>query len=123
MLVLLGEKWAEATIYLQIFCFAYMFDHICSINLNLLYIKGRSDLVLKLEVIKKSIAFIILIVSIKYGVIWICASKILYTQIAVLINTYYTGKLFHLGYLQQIRDFGPFLLLSLLVCDVPHFIF
>ena len=121
VLVLLGAKWAEAIIYLQIFCFAYMFDHICSINLNLLYVKGRSDLVLKLEVIKKSIAFVILLISIKYGVIWICASTILYTQIAVLINTYYTGKLFHLGYIQQIRDFGPFFILSLIVC-APFYI-
>lgn len=122
VLFLLGKKWEDATIYLQIFCFAYMFDHICSINLNLLYVKGRSDLVLKLEIIKKTIAFIILIISIKFGVIWICASKIIYTQIAVWINTYYTGKLFRLGYFQQIRDFSPFFALSILTCIPFYFI-
>ena len=116
ILCVLTDKWSGAVIFLQIFCFAMMFDHICQLNLNLLQVKGRSDLFLKLEIIKKVIAVGILLISIPLGVLAICVSKIIYTQIAVYINTYYTGKLFHLGYMQQIRDFMPYLGLSLVAC-------
>lgn len=113
---ILTDKWADAIIYLQIYCFAIMFDHICCINLNLLQVKGRSDLFLRLEIIKKTISIAILFASIPFGVIGICISKIIYSQIAVFINTYYTGKLFHLGYVTQLKDFIGFLLYSILAC-------
>lgn len=116
VLILLADKWTHAIVYLQIFCFALMFDHLSQLNLNLLQVKGRSDLFLRLEIIKKTISFAILIASIPFGVLAICLSKVVYTQIAVAINTYYTGKLFHLGYAAQWRDFSPYLLLSLLAC-------
>lgn len=117
VLFLLTAKWLKAVIFLQVFCFAVMFDHICQLNLNLLQVKGRSDLFLRLEIIKKTISMAILLASIPFGVLAMCASKVLYTQIAVYINTYYTGKLFGLGYKQQIKDFAPYLILSLLSCS------
>ncbi len=116
VLLLLTAKWAESIIYLQIFCFAIMFDHVCRINLNLLEVKGRSDLFFRLEVIKKAISIAILFASIPFGVIGICISKVIYTQIAVFINTYYTGKLFNLGYIAQIKDFSGFFVKSILAC-------
>lgn len=122
VLLLLSSKWEDAIVYLQIYSFSIMFDHINSINLNLLQVKGRSDLFLRLEVIKKAISTIILFVSIPFGVIGICVSKIIYTQIAVFINTYYTGKLFGLGYVEQFGDFGKFLLLSVVAC-LPAYLF
>lgn len=122
VLFLLTAKWAECIIYLQIFCFAIMFDHICRINLNLLEVKGRSDLFLRLEIIKKTISIAILFASIPFGVIGICVSKVIYTQIAVFINTYYTGKLFNLGYVAQIKDFSGFLLKSIIACAPAYMI-
>ena len=85
--------------------------------MNLLQVKGRSDLFLKLEIVKKSISMMILFASIPFGVLFICISKVIYTQIAVFLNTYYTGKLFYLGYWQQLRDFMPYLLLSVIACS------
>lgn len=121
ILIVLTEKWSDAIIYMQIFCLAYMFEHISTINLNLLNVKGRSDLFLKLEVIKKIIAFIILIAAIPLGVLAICLSKVIYSIIALFINTYYTGKLFNLGIKKQIEDFGKYTILSFLSC-IPSFI-
>lgn len=99
-----------------------MFDHICRINLNLLEVKGRSDLFLRLEIIKKTISIAILFASIPFGVIGICVSKVIYTQIAVFINTYYTGKLFNLGYIAQIKDFSGFLIKSIIACAPAYLI-
>lgn len=118
---LLTVKWEECIIYLQIYCFSIMFDHICRINLNLLQVKGRSDLFFRLEVIKKSISLIILLASIPFGVIGICISKVIYSQIAVFINTYYTGKLFNLGYRKQVKDFSSYFVLSI-VCVIPSYL-
>lgn len=121
ILVLLSEKWTNSIIYLQVFCFAYMFDHICQLNLNILYVKGRSDLVLKLEVIKKTISISMIVAAIPFGILAICISRALYTQIAVIINTYYTGKLFGFGYLDQFRDFGKYFIYSI-IAVIPAFI-
>lgn len=116
ILLLLTDKWADAVIFLQIFSFAMMTDHVSQINLNLLKVKGRSDLVLRLEIIKKIISFIILFASIPLGVVAICLSKVVYSQIAIVINTYYTGKLFGLGYMKQLGDFGRYFLYSFMAC-------
>lgn len=113
---LLTDKWIDAVIYLQVFCYALMFDHICAINLNLLYVKGKTKLILRLEVIKKGLAFIILMSSIPFGVFAICLSQVVYTQVAVYINTYYTGKLLNLGYLKQLKDYMPYFIISLIAC-------
>ena len=114
ILTLLTDKWQESVIFLQVFCFAYMFDHICQLNLNILYVKGRSDLVLRLEVIKKTISISMIVAAIPFGVLAICIARALYTQIAVIINTYYTGKLFGLGYFAQVKDFINYFFFSFL---------
>ena len=116
VLLLLTDKWADAIIYLQLFCFAVMFNHINTINLSLLKVCGRSDLFLKLEIIKKIIATLILFSAIPFGVLAICISKIVYDQVAIVINTYYSGKLFGMGYISQLKDFIGYFFFSLIAC-------
>jgi O-antigen/teichoic acid export membrane protein len=131
ILLILTDKWAESVIYLHIFAFSYMFDHLSTINLNLLKVKGRSDLFLKLEILKKTISISLILLAIPHGILAICFAKFLYNQIAVFINTYYTGKLFHLGYIQQVKDFSPYLIRCILACipaylitylELPHIV-
>ena len=98
-----------------------MFDHICALNLNMLYVKGYSNLVLKLEIIKKTISISMIIAAIPFGVLAICIARALYTQIAVVINTYYTGKLFGLGYVKQVKDFSKYLIYSI-IAVIPAFL-
>ena len=104
VLVLLGDKWSESIPLLQILSLAYLFNGIVLINLNLLYVKGRSDLVLRLEFIKKSIAFTILIVSMFFGVKAICIGMVVYSLIGFYLNTIYTKKLLRYGFGNQIKD-------------------
>lgn len=122
VIVLLTSKWEGCIIYLQLAAFALMFDHLSIINHTLLLAKGRSDLFLKLEIIKKPIFVAILLASIPFGVVGICVSKIVTSQVAVIINTYYTGKIFDYGYFKQIKDFIPLLLCSLVSC-LPAYLF
>ncbi len=121
IILLLGSKWMEAVIFLQIFSLAMLTDHVTQLNLNLLKVKGRSDLLLKLEIIKKTISLVILFASIPFGVVAICFSKVIYSQIATYINTYYTGKLFGLTYWEQLKDYGPYFLYSVFACFPAYF--
>lgn len=120
VLLLLKEQWLFAATLLQIICFAMMWYPIHAINLNLLQVKGRSDLFLRLEIIKKAIAVLILCVTIPMGLIAMCVGLILSSLIALIINTNYTGKLIQVGFLRQMRDLLPTLLLSLSMWGVVY---
>lgn len=120
VLLLLKEQWLFAATLLQIICFAMMWYPIHAINLNLLQVKGRSDLFLRLEIIKKAIAVLILCVTIPMGLIAMCVGQILSSLIALIINTNYTGKLIQVGFLRQMRDLLPTLLLSLSMWGVVY---
>lgn len=115
---LVTDKWLECVPYLQILCFGWMYDCLTRINLNLLYVKGRSDLVLKLEVFKKTIAFTILFISCFMGIIGICIGAAVYSFIAFFCNTYYTKRLLGYGFKEQFLQTLPYLLLSLPVLAV-----
>lgn len=109
----LTEKWLFSALLIQVLCFSQMWYPVHAINLNLLQVKGRSDLFLKLEIIKKIITAIMLCITLPLGLIPICIGMIVSSIIALVINTHYTGKLIHLGFLKQMKDLLPTLLLSL----------
>lgn len=90
-----------------------MWYPIHAINLNLLQVMGRSDLFLKLEIIKKCIGVTILCVTIPFGLIAMCVGGIVSSVLSLVVNTHYTGKLIRVGFLLQIRDLLPTLLYSL----------
>lgn len=116
VVLLLTEKWLGAVPYLQVFCLALMFDHICQLNNNLLMVKGRSDIFLKLEIIKKVIILPLLIIAIYVGPMAICWVAFIHMQVDIVCSTHYNGKLLGLGYLKQMQAFIKYLLLSFLVC-------
>ncbi len=118
VMVALTEKWIGVVPIMQILCLGYMIDHLSVLNLNLLYVEGRTDLVLKLEIIKKTIAISILLVTLPFGIIIMCWGKITYDFIAVLINSYYTNKLIKLSMFQQLLDILPYLLASVVMAIV-----
>lgn len=126
VITLITSKWESCVILLQIMCFAKMWWPLQSINRNLITVIGRSDLYLKLEAIKKVIFFMIICISLRYGLIAFCISDILINMIGIVLNTYYTGKLFDYGLFKQLRDVLPSLLLSLislvLVFILTHYI-
>lgn len=121
VLILLTEKWAPCIIFLQLYAISILTDHVDKLNLNLLVVVGRSDLHLKLEVYKRVVSLAILFASIPFGVVGICVSKIIYSQIALMFNTYYAGKLFGMGYWAQWKDFAVYIFYGL-VASTPAFL-
>lgn len=115
---LLTDKWLDCVPLMQILCFSLLTNGITLINLNLLYVKGRSDLVLRLEIIKKTIAFIILFVSMLFSLKVMCYGQVLYSIIALCLNTIYTKKILGYGLFRQLKVIYPYFLLALVVLAV-----
>lgn len=117
---LLTEKWLPAVPYFQVLAFAGILIPIHSYNLNVLKVKGRSDLFLKLEIWKKLLVVAILLVSTRFGIMGIVWGQVTGSVIAFFINTYYTGKILNYGSFQQIGDLLPTLCLSALTALVLY---
>lgn len=115
IITFLKDAWEPAVLILRILCLDWMLDFISVLNLNLLLVKGRTDLVLKLQVIKKIIAVAILFATVPFGIEVMCWGKFLYAIIAVIINTYYTKQLIGLRLLSQMCDILPFLIVSIVM--------
>lgn len=128
ILILLKEKWMFASTLLSIICFSMMWYPIHAVNLNLLQVKGRSDLFLKLEIIKKIIGVAILCTTVPLGLVAMCYGSIASSILCLVVNTHYTGKLIQVGFLIQMRDLLPSLgyslsmgvLVWLIVHGLPH---
>lgn len=115
ILALIGEKWSVCVPLMQVLCIGYIFSPLSTLNLNLLYVKGRSDLSLKLDLIKKPIGIIILFASIPLGLWWMCFGKALYDLLAFAMNCYYTKKLLNYGFWEQLNDVKTIILSSMIM--------
>jgi O-antigen/teichoic acid export membrane protein len=98
---------------LQLLCIVGMLYPLHAINLNILYVKGRSDLVLKLEVIKKILISIAILVTFSFGVKALVIGQIFTSIFAFFINTYYSGKMVNYSTWKQIKDIIPIVLIAL----------
>lgn len=109
ILVVFGEKWINSIQYFQILCFGGALFPLHAINLNVLQVKGRSDLFLRLEVIKKVVGVfsIIIILSLRLGVIGLVWAAALNSIIAYFINSYYSADIINYPIKEQIKDIIP----------------
>lgn len=112
--LLFTDKWLPAVPYFQILCWGGILYPIHAYNLNILKVKGRSDLFLRLEIFKKVIVIITIISSISFGIIGLLYGTIITSIIAFFINTYYTGKLINYSSFKQLKDLTPILIVAAL---------
>src|SRR5690606_21075085 len=103
-LFLFGEKWLPAVPYFQILSLASITTPLTTYNLNILKVKGRSDLFLKLEIIKKIIGFVAIIVALSYGIMTLVVSQMIVTHIFAYLNMYFSGRLINYSVKEQVRD-------------------
>jgi teichuronic acid exporter len=115
ILIMIGVKWLPAVPYLQIICFAGMLQPLQAINLNMLMVKGRSDLFLSLEIIKKAIAVIPICLGVFYGIELMLWGSVFLSFAAYILNSYYSAKLINYSTWAQIKDIYPSFLVSIFV--------
>lgn len=116
----LSDEWIPVVPYLRIFCVAYAFYPIHTTNLNAIKAFGRSDIFLKLEIIKKIVNIIIIIISIEYGVYAIAMSTLVSDVISQIINSHPNKTMLNYGYLDQLKDMMPSAILSIITGAVVY---
>jgi len=120
--VFLPEKWHGAAVYLQLMCLAALLYPLHAINLNILKVKGRSDLVLYVGMVKKIITIGIFIFTLQYGIIEIIIGQIVASVINYLPNAYYSSTLINYSIKEQLIDFLPTLIISGLVAVLIYYL-
>lgn len=110
--LMLKEDWLPAVPYLKLLCIAGLLYPLHAINLNILKVKGRSDLFLYLEIVKKLMIVVIISVSIQFGIFGILMGQIVSSVLAYIPNSYFSIKLIDYSIAEQLRDFIPTLLLA-----------
>lgn len=113
--LLLTDKWLPCVPFMQILSFSFIFSPVEMENLQAIKAIGRSDIVLKLEIVKKTTGILLLIVSVPFGVIAIAWSMMVSCLIAALLNASSNKKLIGYTIKQQLLDVLPSLIMSLLI--------
>lgn len=101
---LFGEKWLPAVPYFQILALASIVRPLSAYNLNILKVKGRSDILLRLEIIKKTIGVVLLVVGLNFQVIGLVISLTVFSYISFIINMYFSGSLISYSIKEQLKD-------------------
>lgn len=119
--LILTEKWLSCVPFMQIFCITSMFYPVHTANLNAIKAMGRSDAYLKLEIIKKVIGMALLLSTMWFGVMAMAYSLLVSSVLSQIINSWPNRKLLNYGYLEQLKDILPGIILAVVmgICVYP----
>ncbi len=109
---LLTEKWLPAVPYFQILCMGSLFNPISVYNLNIITVKGRSDLHLKLSIVKKIVLLIFIFGSIKWGIYGLLLAQIPLSVAGFFLNGWYSKQLINYSSLEQLKDISLTIILA-----------
>lgn len=113
--ILLTEKWLPCVPFLQIVCIQQLMGLINTVNMQAIKAIGKSDIILKLEFIKKPLYLIILLITMQFGPLAICIGNAVYGIVALFINCKYNKELFNYGLLEELKDIFYYFILSILM--------
>lgn len=113
--VLIGEQWLPCVPMMQIMSFSLMLYPLHQININMLTVQGRSDVQLLLQVIKCLLAIVPIILGVFVGIYWMLIGTVANSWIALLLNSYYSGKKFNYKWWMQLRDVAPSFMVSIIM--------
>lgn len=113
VLVLIGDKWLPCVEYLQIICFSGMLYPLHALNLNMLQVKGRSDVYLILEIVKKTIAVVPLLLGIFISIRWMLIGSVFTGFIAYYLNGHFSGREIKYPCREQVYDIMPSFLMAM----------
>lgn len=105
--VLIGPQWGDAVVYLQIISFSMMLYPLHSLNLNAIQIMGRSDLTLRINIIKNLLMIFPIIIGIFINIYWMLLADVIRGYICYYLNVYYSGPLLKYSIKEQILDILP----------------
>lgn len=118
---LIGTKWHEAATYLPFICVSMSLYPLHAINLNILQVLGRSDIFLFLEILKKIIGLIPIVIGVFWGIYFMLLVSIFTGLISLYLNTWYTGKTLNYTYWNQLRDIAPSYFTAFIIALAVYF--
>ena len=120
--LLMTTRWASSIPYFQLFCLVSMLWPLHVLNLNILQVTGKSDLFLRLEVAKKSLVVIAIFFTYRYGIQALLWGQVVTSVAAYFLNSRVAGEVLGYSTFQQIREFSPYLIMSLVMGVVIYFL-
>ena len=118
--LVLTNKWLSCVPFLVIFCITYLFQPIHTANLNAIKAMGRSDLFLKLEIMKKIVGITLLLITMKISVMAMAYSLLVSSVLGQIINSWPNRKLLNYSYLQQLKDILPSIILAVIMGAIVY---
>ncbi|EJB8540148.1 lipopolysaccharide biosynthesis protein [Vibrio parahaemolyticus] len=112
--ILLGADWSDSALLISILTLGFALYPVHAVNLNLLQVKGRSDLFLRVEIIKKMIVTAMLLITVPQGVVSMCIGMTISSLLSVFVNVYYTNKISSVTPIMQLKALGFIVLNSFL---------
>lgn len=116
--VLLNQQWYDCIIILQLLCCALLWQPISAINLSILKVIGRTDIILKLEIIKRIAGIFSIVCSIPFGIIGMCIGYMILYMFCFILNTIYISKITNTPIRLYFIDIMPPLLASIAMCII-----
>jgi len=104
---LMTDKWAPSIPFFQLLCISGLLYPLQVLNLNILKVKGRSDLFLRLEILKKTIVVLAILLTYRWGVTGLIYGQIGISIIAYFLNSFFSGQLINYSMIEQIKDISP----------------
>lgn len=120
--VVLTSRWAGIVPLFRLLCLDLMLYPVHALNMSLLQVKGRSDLYLRSEIIKKVVGLLVLIMSIPHGIYYMCIGKVISSILYLIPNILFTSRIVDFGFIKQLRIIVPQLLLSVSMAVVVYII-
>ena len=117
-IILFTEKWIAIVPFIQLACIAKMFSVVTTLNLQAVKAKGNSDVLLKLEFIKKPVYLMFILVGIFISPLAVAIANTIYSFVAIIINTAPNKKYLNYSFLEQLTDIFPSLLISIIMFAV-----
>lgn len=121
-LFLFGEKWLPAVPYFQVLALASITSPLSAYNLNILKVKGRSDVFLKVEIIKKSIGFIVVFAAVPFGMDILVLTLVIAAHLFMGINMFYSGRFINYPIWTQLKDCSRIYIVGLISLASTYFI-
>lgn len=122
IIFLLTDKWIMAVPIMKIFCLARLVTILSGISINLLYVIGKPNLALRQQYVKIPIRIVLLLISLKYGIIYIALGELISTILHFFINTHYPGKIMNYGASKQIKDLSFIFIAGAIMATSIHFL-
>ncbi|MRT94812.1 MOP flippase family protein [Ancylomarina sp. 16SWW S1-10-2] len=114
-LFVFGPQWLPSVPYFQLLCISGMVYTLHTTNLSILQVKGRSDLFLRLEIIKKGITVIAIFIGLQWGIMGLIYGRVVTSFIGYFINAHYSGELLNYPILNQLKDLSPSMMISIIM--------